>query len=391
METIFNYLSKNEHLQHFDAGSAFLYRAQVELFTMRTRDLRQLLLKKLGADQDDIAKIIDKQELRYFAANLIQEEIAHRANGVLNERLWKYTLIAIGISIIFLSRQPLIAIVQGVVEYFKSVKYQISSKFALVRLSIRNRLPIVCISLIIASALELVSPLMQMSVAASWILPSYSPLRRYLFPSLSIPVSADMLMSTVTGKKTPSTRSQQNVPSPSPKPGSLFSDTVTHALGSVGSMGINVGPMLTLMIVGFVKNRLENWAASYLVNIVEERSKRHESKRRRARDREFAERVARQGVQEHEERDEQFENEAATEAYEPGLYGAYERSRPPQSNPLANTSHPAATFRSSFATSVGGHGSLSMDEILRHGKGIDNETDDVDVTGVGGSGWDDLD
>ena len=198
-----SWLLRNEQLEAYDAGSSSLYRARAGLDGMRTRELRSLLLKRLGADQEDVARMLDKNDLRSLAVSLIDEELSQRGSAVMTERVWKWTLLALGVGLILVLRLPLLALMQGFAEYLMGVRYQINSKFGLVRLSIKHRLPVVALSLVAAALLELVGPLMQISVVASWVLPSHSSLRRFLFPSLSVPVSADTIMSTVTGRSDP--------------------------------------------------------------------------------------------------------------------------------------------------------------------------------------------
>ena len=300
----------------YDQSSTQLYGWSSQLADMRTRDIRRIA-EKLGAAKDDLERILDKHELRTFTHSLIQEEISHRSSEVLNERVWRYTLIALGVGLIIMSRKPILALTRGFIEYLRSVEYQVMSKYGLIKLSVRHRLPLVCASLVLAAALELVAPLMQMSIVLSWVLPSHSHLRRYLFPSLSIPISADMLVKTVTGanggsfgessSSSSGRRSSSGGSSSGGSSGSRSSkgssggsssgigsstssssgigSSISGALGNLGSYGLNVGPMLTVMVCTYVKGRLENWAASYLLDIVKMRRCRHESRKEKQRDR----------------------------------------------------------------------------------------------------------
>lgn len=377
-----SWLLRNDQVEAYDSSAASLYAAQANLETMRTRDLKSLLLKKLGADADDVKRILDKTELKNLASALISEEITMRGNAVLNERIWKFTLLAIGVSVIFLSRQPVLALVHGFFDYLRTVKYRIHSKSGLIRLALRSRLFLAMAALIAAALLELVSPLMQVSIMASWVLPAHSPFRRFLMPSISIPITAETVMGAVTGKKENARPSQPQV---KPQEGS-----VAAALGNLGSYGLNLGPMLTLMVVAYVRDRLENWAAAHLFPIVEERQRRQESKRQRERDRELArERELRRegGYPGEDLEEEDFNNGfSAPPPLRPDHQGA-------ASKPGSGANTNASTLRG-----VGFAGPLSMEEILRHGSaegGVLEETvegsEERDGGQVWSGGWDELD
>jgi len=360
VSSAFRYLLSNAAQEVYDSGSTSLYRARAQLEGMRARDIRKILMK-LGADPSEVSKILNKVELRDLAAKLIHEEIGEKATAAWMERAFKYTLIALGVSLILISRKPLLALIKGVVDYLRGVRYLIKSKFSLVRLSFRHRLPFVCLALVFTALLELVSPLMQASIVASWLLPSQSPLRRYLFPSLSIPVTANMIMGTLSGTASQSPRRKT---ASSPSASTPLSGSVAAALGDMGSYGLNVGPMITLMVVGFVKNRVENWAASFLVDIVEERRRRKESKKQRETDDKAWRERGRYG--DSVTQDWWGEDDLAAIA-----------PRAPVHSRSQNVPPPAPPS------------GLSMDEILRHGN--DNIIAEVTPIGTAGSGWDELD
>jgi hypothetical protein len=354
LSSALRYLLSNAAQEVYDSGSTSLYRAHAQLEGMRARDLRKVLMK-LGADPAEVSKILNKVELRDLAAKLIHEEIGEKATAAWTERAFKYTLIALGVGLILISRKPLLALIKGVVDYLRGVRYLIKSKLGLVRLSFRHRLPFVCLALVFTALLELVSPLMQASIVASWLLPSQSPLRRYLFPSLSIPVTANMIMGTLSGTASQSPRRKTSSSSSTSTP---LAGSVAAALGDMGSYGLNVGPMITLMVVGFVKNRVENWAASFLIDIVEERRRRKESKRQRESDKAWRER----GGHHDDTVAQDWWGEAST-ASVPRANAPAQQNAPPPAPPSG----------------------MSMEEILRHGN------DNIISEGSAGSGWDELD
>jgi len=225
-----------------------------EIGNMRSRELKKMLYK-LGVSQEEVKKIVDKRELRDLVINLLQEEAQQKKVKVMWEQGLRWTLIAIAVGFIVIFREPFLALMKGFIDYLLAVRYQIKVKGDMMAVCYQHSMYFALVSFILACLLDLVGPLMQMSIVASWVLPSQSVFRRFLFPSLSIPVTTDMILGGMGqskgGKSNP-----------------------------LSGYGLNVGPMVTMWISSFLKGRLEEFGASKIHGIVQEKERKRNLRRK---------------------------------------------------------------------------------------------------------------
>jgi uncharacterized protein YggT (Ycf19 family) len=211
---------------------AELSKPEEPLGELRTRDLRRALLR-LGATEDEVARRIDKLELvelgRTYLAAARRREILWVLGFFLLVSFVVYVLVSI--------RGHLVEFVRWTALYVLSRFKPVKRRWKKLKIAVKNALPLAAVCVLLSILVELYMIHVQLSVLASWLLPSYSPLRRYLAPMASFSVSPSML--------------NRNW---------VFSQDS----GASSMMGLDVGPMITLGICRYTRNFLDGVAARQL-------------------------------------------------------------------------------------------------------------------------------
>jgi hypothetical protein len=245
----------------------------VEVENMRARELRKLLLK-LGANPEDLIKIIDRTDLKLLALKIISQQYSQSVNNYYIEQTIKTVLIMLIISIMFLIKEPVGLLLNRIFSSFFEIKYQVKNKTSMIIRCIKHRYILSSLSLILALFLDLLYPAIQISIAASWILPNDSPYHKYRIPMLSLPVNSRVLMK---GMGMPTIKDTEiNAMNDGSVSGSAKS-----AMQRFSQMGMNLGPMITIWIINWLKAKLEAYGASKLIHFVEEKEKRRDLRRKK--------------------------------------------------------------------------------------------------------------
>jgi hypothetical protein len=223
----------------------FLFENKVE--SMRARDLRNLLMQKLGVDAALVNRILDREELKEMVRAIVYERIQTKSKEVYWAMAIKVS-IAMGIlTFIYLSRKFIMGFAQSVYEGLGETTYKSTKKAKLLMYNIKKRKYIAALALAVSLLLELAVLWIQVSILLSWVLSRDHFLRRFMLPTLSFPVSANTLLKA-TGKK-PLTTSTDNA----------------GITGAVGNFSLDMGPMLTMMALNFIAGKLDNYAAGVVL------------------------------------------------------------------------------------------------------------------------------
>ena len=235
------------------------YAAAIDFEKMRSRELRKHLLK-LGLNRGELAGILDRKELKRLAEEFYTQrksfdaDIVYRAKGV------QFSIACIVIASIFIFWGQIsaffAAIYSGFKSWFDGFVYQIKERFRLISMGVVNRFPLSCITLLLATLIQIMQPMIQLSVLASWVIPTTSPFRRFLFPMPSFPITINHFLGNKEGRSSKSTSS----------------------IGDIGSMGVNIAPMVLIWVCNYLKHRLEEFGASRLISIVEAKQKRRDDR-----------------------------------------------------------------------------------------------------------------
>ena len=231
------------------------FTAAIDFEKMRSRELRKHLLK-LGHDREELNKILDRAELKqlaeefYSSKQKYDDEAAYRAKGV------KFSIACIILASIFIFWEPISGVFGGMKETIDGFVYQLKERIRLIRMSLVNRFPLAAISLLLAIFLEILQPMIQISILASWVIPSSSSLRRFLIPMPNFQITVNHFLGQKEGKST----------------------APTTSFGDIGNMGVNIAPMVLMWISSYVKHKLEDFGASRLISVVEAKQKRRDDR-----------------------------------------------------------------------------------------------------------------
>lgn len=165
----------------------------INVDTMRSKELRKNLLK-WGYNLDDLNKILDKKELRVLAKEFYSQKEIHDKDVEYKEKGVKFSIMCVIIGLIFFFWEPLSSFLLSLRSFFDGYIYQIKERIRLISISIKNHFFIATISLISATIIEVIQPLIQLSIALSWVIPTGSMYRRYLFPMPSFSTSINHIL-----------------------------------------------------------------------------------------------------------------------------------------------------------------------------------------------------
>lgn len=208
---------------------------------MRASEIRNLLIQKYGVQPAEVAKILDKNELKEMLASLLAagEKRQIWTNMASNIVSCLYAIFVI--IMLFFAARPMIGALSSIHSKDNKTLYKIRLMWSQAK---KRRVKGV-IYLLVSLIFEFLSFGMSASVLLSWILTANSPYRRYMIPTLSFPVNAGALRSVLSG----SSASQ------------LFSQG-----GSDSGFGLDIGPMLTISGVNWLVSRLEEMSASVFMS-----------------------------------------------------------------------------------------------------------------------------
>ena len=143
---------------------------EVDLSTLRARQLQKMLVK-LGYDRAEVNKIIDRSELRRLVEELLAEVKNTEQAEVFQKQLTWWTMALLGIASLYIIREPLKAIIRECFNWLRGYHYNLSVRCKLVLLCFENRFPLGTLALITAVILQILQPLVQLSILLSWVIP----------------------------------------------------------------------------------------------------------------------------------------------------------------------------------------------------------------------------
>lgn len=238
---------------------AFLFENDVD--NMRARELRNLLIQKLGVDPALIARIIDRDELKRMVNSIVYEKYRAQVRQGYIQLSYKAGAVVAVLLVLFLCRNIIWGFIVSVSEMIGETSYKSSKKFKLLMYNVKRRKFTGALALTVSLLLELAVMWMKVAVMLSWVLSRDHFLRRFMLPTLSFPVSANTLVGAATGRSAASTQAGSE-------------PTIGAALGSYS---MDLGPMITIAALNFLIAKLDNLAAG----IVLEHKRTKEERRNR--------------------------------------------------------------------------------------------------------------
>ena len=226
------------------------YRVDIaDLPSLKIKELKKVL-REYGVSRDEYKGLLDKTDLVALARSLIEDEALSSANALFRHRAYRITVIALICTVMYIAKDPLASLASGLMNHLLALQYNTTQKLGLIKISYKKMQYLGAISLVLTIILDVLQLWMQVSAMASWVLPSdFTTLRSLLFPfHPSLPVSTDMLMNGKLNK-------------------------------SFGGFGVNIGPMISMTVCGYLKNWLQEYGASRIQKIVLEKERKREKKR----------------------------------------------------------------------------------------------------------------
>lgn len=232
----------------------FLFENNVD--GMRARDLRNLLVQKLGVDPGLISRIIDRDELKKMVNSIVYDQYKQRLHAEFLQMSYKVAAVVGALTLLFVCRNIIWGFFLSVYEMIGESSHKSVKKFKLLVYNAKRKKFIGVLALTASLVLELSVAWMQLAVLLSWVLSRDHFLRRFMLPTLSFPVSANTLVQAAGGKSTSAGGSASSG-------GAAGSDSSVAA--AIGGYSMDVGPMLTIMALNFVITKLDNLAAGIVL------------------------------------------------------------------------------------------------------------------------------
>lgn len=268
-----------------------------EIDNMRARDLRRLLSTKLGVRTEEVAKILDRNELKELAKTILTEQQWDAFKDDVYEAVDSYKYAAITLLLLVMTA---FTFRRTIFEWFSGFLYITKKKWSFVRLAIENGHYYGAFCFILSMVIECYQPALQMSVLAGWVIPRDS-IFRFRVPTLSVPVNFNKIQGDT------------------PRNDNSFASKVQSYVGG----GLDIGPMVTIWGCNYLKNVLDNQGAASIHAIVAKKEaekqmrKMQEDQARRQKEREAheKEKLSRPEAVEEDDDDSDVEEVDPTEAY----------------------------------------------------------------------------
>lgn len=244
---------------------SFYYDNQHLFNDMRASDLRNMLIQKLGVSSSLVSRIIDKKELVQLMKNILLDRIEKQSNEQFQRHLYLTALVGLVILIVYLCRSLLKSVIYRILNSLQSINYIVVKKVRLIGYNIRKREVIGALFLFISLLLECTMCYIQVCTILTWFISRDHPLRRYILPILSFPISSDKVLSVA----------KQNYK------GNLMlnHNDLNHGVSTSSSSGfsIDVGPMITIALMRWLINACDNYSASRIYHFVKARNEKAHS------------------------------------------------------------------------------------------------------------------
>lgn len=205
--------------------------SHAEISDLRVRDIKRRLARSHGYGADELARMLDKKDL---IAALSKEETKLRTKYRKEQQrklFWRGLFVAI-MCVVAIIGWPLWVQLSEVTAvnwqvYYDRKRHEIGQ-------CMEFRSGKGAIGVLLLSILDGIRFWLSVTVLLSWVLPSDSPYRRYMFPIPSLPI----------------------------RPGQFMGDKVAN--GRFGQYGMNVAPMAITWSIGFVRGKIEYWTGKAL-------------------------------------------------------------------------------------------------------------------------------
>lgn len=209
------------------------------IMSMRSKDLRNILIQIFNQDRAYITKIIDKAELRDLALKLFINKNSKEEQYALMYRAGAVSLLLLVLLLVLINYQAIRSSLtyKRIWKTFKKMFYKQRKRFKMIVYSFHEQAYIVCSAFLLAMIGEIYCALIQLTTSLSWIIPSHIYYYRFRLPSLSMPLSTSMLL--------PAKLRDQHQ-----------------------GFGLDLGPMVTIWGLIWIVNQLDNYGAAGMSKVM---------------------------------------------------------------------------------------------------------------------------
>ena len=216
-EEVFSFFSWQSLWEYEDGDDGTVSTLNMlEISDMRVRDIKRRLSRHHGYGADELSRMLDKREL-INALSYEEHKTQQQQEEKTRRILFKRSIIVALLCVLIVICKPLLIQVYDVISvnivvYTDKKRYEFSKcrDYSSIKASL---------GVIAMMTVDLAKLWLSSSVLLSWVLPSNSLYRQYLFPVPSIPIKPAQMLAVASGK-----------------PG--------NAAGPLGNYGINIGPMV---------------------------------------------------------------------------------------------------------------------------------------------------
>ena len=186
---------------------------------------------------------------------MLEEERKENLNALFYAKAWRYTVIVLIVTLLYVGKEPVGALGQQVVNHYLMVKYDIKVKADMIKVALKEKMFLPVLALCIVIVLDIIYEWIQLTTFMSWVVPRDAYLlRKLMFPlHIDLPVNAGMVMGESMKK---SDFGQQ-----------------------LGGFGLNMGPMVLLAAIRYTKHALQEYGAGCIHGSVFGKQQRKEQKR----------------------------------------------------------------------------------------------------------------
>ncbi len=222
----------------------------VDIESMRVRDLRRWLIKNGGYTEKEVLSILDKEELRKLAFDVIDEKAwdATYLNAAEYFWYWFYRIgtVLLICLVVALLRKPIENYILSQWTHFKIFSRMSKSCW-------KNHRYAALLGIVSLIILDICSAWISLSVMSSWITPILQPQYVYYIRRLCIPL-----------------------PSMNLQPMNLLKGS--SGSGSLGSYSVNMAPIIAGFVIEGLKKALENLIGKEMIDIANKKNERRREK-----------------------------------------------------------------------------------------------------------------
>ena len=220
--------------------------------SLRARDIRNVLIQKYSYNVNDINSILDKTELKAILNQICTEKMSTINSDIYYNYIVRFFIIVVFLQLLYLLRGLVYGLLVYSVNPIFTFMYQLRLKSKMAKDCIKSNYILALLSLVLSCLIDVAQQLMHIRVIVSWILPSYSFMSIWIKKLTPFVVSMPVSPQQLIGSRMPSV--------------------------NMGGYGVDMGPIITIMLFNFIKSYCEEFTASKIIHITNKRNQKKHKK-----------------------------------------------------------------------------------------------------------------